>query len=293
MFNRGGARAVAVAFAAALTLLLLGTLIASALVDVAVAETKKPESLPAAPPKAEPVAAPLKIEALSAAQLASMPASTVVMLSTGRKVALDVLRQEHAARLVRFGQAAKLGSGIAAGLKPPLSESGARSGPSAPSNGPGVATLVGSAQVPMKPNPHAAADYQAFCKAAAASACLYFPGPTAAFRVIPGQDPNILYDSDPLVTDPGVCNSQGGIIQSGQNAGCAYGYPYTYTSNFNPGPASAQGIGSGVTSTSACNSPATVTVDPKGAIVMAGNFLEGTNSAIPATLTCVVKVYVP
>jgi len=153
--------------------------------------------------------------------------------------------------------------------------------------------------VPMTLDPKGAIDYQSFCKAAAASGCLYFPGPAGYWATIPGQEPNLLFIYDPLVTDASDCQSQGGIIDSvgGGGGGCAYGYPYTYNAQFNPGPPPPPGkpIGAGVTSTKQlCTAPVTATVDPKGAIVMSGNFAASQfNVTTSSTLTCILVVLVP
>lgn len=106
----------------------------------------------------------------------------------------------------------------------------------------------------------------------------------------------MLFDYDPLITDPAVCTSQGGIIlTSNSPAGCAYGYPYTYSSQFNPGPVRLwQQIGSFIKTSHTCTLPVTAYVDHKGAIVMNGNFAASEiNVVTPAMLTCVVRVSVP
>jgi hypothetical protein len=221
-------------------------------------------------------ATPLKIERLTAQQLNSMPGPTVLILQTGRKVSLQTLRGEHTARLARFANAGALALQLRGKM--------------------GSSSAPGYVMVPMKLDPHGAADYQAFCGTVIASGCLYFPGPTGYFSHLPGQDQNLLFDYDPLITDPGVCKSQGGIIQTSNSpAGCAYGYPYTYTSQFNPGPVKpGQQIGSFIKSTQTCTPPVTVIVDHKGAIVMQGNFAASNfNVVTPSTLTCVVRVSVP
>jgi len=50
------------------------------------------------------------VEPLSAAELATLPDTTLVKLKTGRTVTLGVLRSEHKLRLQRFADAAKLGA---------------------------------------------------------------------------------------------------------------------------------------------------------------------------------------
>ena len=221
-------------------------------------------------------ATPIRIERLTSAKLTRLPGSTVLVLQNGRKVSLQTLRAEHTARLARFANAKLLGLQVRGKLK---SSSG-----------------QGYVMVPMTLDPHGAADYQAFCESVVASGCLYFPGPAGYFSRLPGQDQNLLFDYDPLITDPAVCKSQGGIIvTSNSPAGCAYGYPYTYNSQFNPGPVRpAQQIGSFIKTTQTCTLPATAYVDHKGAIVMSGNFAASNfNVTTPAMLTCVVRVSVP
>ncbi len=239
--------------------------VALALVPIAAAGADAPSA-----------ATPMRIERLTPVKLTTMPGSTLLVLQNGRKVSLQTLRVEHVARLARFAKARMLG----------LQIRGKLSGPSG----------AGYVMVPMKLDPHGAADYQAFCGTVVASGCLYFPGPAGYFSRLPGQDQNLLFDYDPLITDPGVCKSQGGIIlTSNSPAGCAYGYPYTYTSQFNPGPVRpGQQIGSFIRTTQTCTLPVTVNVDHKGAIVMQGNFgASNFNVVTPAMLTCVVRVSVP
>jgi hypothetical protein len=218
---------------------------------------------------------PLKIERLSSAQLVSMPAATIVVLQTGRRVSLGDLRAEHTARLARFANARTL----ALRMRPKQLTGG-----------------TGYALVTMTVDPHGAADYQAFCQAAAASGCLYFPGPAGYFSHLAGQKPNLLFDYDPLVTDPGVCGSQGGIIVSANSpAGCAYGYPYTYSSNFNPGPTlPGHAIGAFIKVQQTCTPPVSVNVDHNGAIAMQGNFAaSGSDVVTTSMLTCAVWVSAP
>lgn len=220
-------------------------------------------------------AAPMRIERLTSAKLTSLPGSTVLVLQNGRKVSLQTLRAEHTARLARFANAKLLALRVRGKLK----------------NTPGPHYVM----VPMKLDPHGAADYQAFCGTVVASGCLYFPGPAGYFSRISGQDPNLLFDYDPLITDPSVCRSQGGIIlTSNSPAGCAYGYPYTYSSQFNPGPVRpGQQIGSTIKTSQTCTLPVTALVDHKGAIVMNGGFATSyVNVVTPAMLTCVVRVSV-
>jgi hypothetical protein len=273
MYDKRTVRALALAVMASVPFLLLDGLIAHPDADAA--------ATPAPANKSSPVTAPVRIETLKPAQLTSMPGTTIVILRTGRKVSLDVLRNEHSARLARFAKAATLGKQVRVKLVV-----GGR--------GPKTAPAPASTPVTMTLNPHGAADYQAFCQAAAASGCLYFPGPATLLAPMSGQDPNLVFDYDPLVTDPAACSSQGGIIENtGASAGCAYGYPYTYKGSFNPGPpVPGQGIGSGVTTTQTCTAPTSATVDPKGAIQMAGNFMSssGASGTTTATLTCIVQV---
>ena len=221
-------------------------------------------------------ATPMRIERLTPAKLTKMPGSTLLVLQNGRKVSLQTLRVEHTARLARFAHARLLA----------LQVRGKLSSSSAP----------GYVMIKMKLDPNGAADYQAFCGTVVASGCLYFPGPAGYFSRLPGQEQNLLFDYDPLITDPGVCKSQGGIIlTSNSPAGCAYGYPYTYNSQFNPGPVRpGQQIGSFIRTTQTCTLPVTANVDHKGAIVMQGNFAASNfNVTTPSMLTCVVRVSVP
>ena len=234
-----------------------------------------------------------KLEQLTPAQRDSMPANTGVTLRNGRQTTLGELRAIHARKQARFANAIKLGQSARSGLTPGAFSAGGNQG--------GLGGLKPLKElppakikmVPMQNVPMAAADYRSFCNGADASGCLYIPG-DEILNTLPGYN-GYIFSFDELVTDSGVCRSEGGMIYYGS---CAYPYPVTYRANFNPGtPPAGQQIGAGVTSKTNCGSPFMFSIDPKGAIqlnfpVQAGASILGDLGARP-TYTCVVQVYVP
>jgi hypothetical protein len=78
-----------------------------------------------------------------------------------------------------------------------------------------------------------AKDYQSFCTAAQATACVYLPAGVSAQNWSTGgyQDPNTNYVYDYLIVDPGVCQAEGGSMSQGA---CRYAYPALSLSNYVP-----------------------------------------------------------
>ena len=78
-------------------------------------------------------------------------------------------------------------------------------------------------------------DYVAFCNAVTASACIYVPPNTTFTTYTP--NPNgynrFLIDVDPLITDPGVCFSFGGVLDGQQQ--CEFTYFWVQQISFSPG----------------------------------------------------------
>jgi hypothetical protein len=78
-------------------------------------------------------------------------------------------------------------------------------------------------------------DYVAFCNAVTASACIYVPPNTTFTTYTP--NPNgynrFLIDVDPLITDPGVCFSFGGVLDGQQQ--CEFTYFWVQQISFKPG----------------------------------------------------------
>jgi hypothetical protein len=232
------------------------------------------------------------IEAMTPAQRTNLPSATMVRLASGRVASLGVLRSEHQARLARFAQAAS--SNLA------LNGEGALPTPDSKKRPPPLAKLV--TMEPIKQGP---ADYRAFCNAARASGCLYFPPRTTLYPSPPGggepsQPPNTLIDEDPLILEPKLCESEGGgeFYFNGKPRGCVYAYPDHYSSTFNPGsPPPGEQIGGNITWTKQCSSSITLSIDLHGAIRMAASktrtrngleFKTGQNGS-----SCVVSVYIP
>jgi hypothetical protein len=78
-------------------------------------------------------------------------------------------------------------------------------------------------------------DYVQFCNAVTASACIYVPPNTTFTTYTP--NPNgynrFLIDVDPLITDPGVCFSFGGVLDGQQQ--CEFTYFWVQQISFKPG----------------------------------------------------------
>jgi hypothetical protein len=214
------------------------------------------------------------IEQLTPAQRTSLPDGTNVKLPTGRVVTLGVLRLEHRKRVARFAR---------------LASSRPRTVSKQPPRG---------ALVAMKPITSGPVDYKAFCNAAHASGCLWFPPSTylgasgEAWGTVASRDAWV--DLDSLITDAKVCASEGG---SESYYGCLYYYPASYHANFNPGPPPpGKAIGAGVTSTQQCSSTITAIVDQNGAIQISAPAPSPSALPIitgPTALSCVVSIYLP
>ncbi|HLY21903.1 MAG TPA: hypothetical protein VKT83_05500 [bacterium] len=229
------------------------------------------------------------LESLSAADRASLPDATLIKLKIGATVSLGVLRSEHKLRLQRFATAAKLGAlQLQTLLK---SEKNEGSLTPLPMNFSRSSFKVSGKEF-VGPFP---ADFLAFCKGAAATACLYLP--IAVYYSIRTN----YVDFDALITDSKVCQSEGGVAKYG---GCNYHYPIQYGLTFKPGKPTAQGYP--VTQSAACPSPFTYAVDPRGAVSLnARNFQTystygayGWTWSVPNSInvtklaSCVVRVFV-
>jgi hypothetical protein len=232
------------------------------------------------------------VESLSATELTTLPDTTLVRLKTDRTVTLGVLRSEHKLRLQRFRQAAKRG----ALQRQTLLKKG--SSTPVPTKFKGrLFTLV-----PMnfslshfQSNVQFAADFWAFCKAAAATAtaCLYLPSGRLPLVPLPGtpSTANFFVDSDPLITDQHLCTSEGGRLGVLGFSGCEYIYPAQYNLIFNPGQPTAQGYP--VTNFATCDWPFAYKVDPHGAVSL--NLTKvpfGGVVSLPGVVSCVVQVRV-
>lgn len=222
------------------------------------------------------------VESLSAAERASLPDGTLIKFKTGRTVSLGVLRSEHKLRLQRFADAAKIGKqrvllathgGVALSI----------AGSTQPTLVPMDLSLQDFKLVPGYPLP---ADFLAFCKAAVVTACLYLPETPYLYFCCNGA-----FDSDPLLTDQQLCNSEGGQLIP---AGCSWDYPTTYKMFFNPGPPTAQGFNNVTSSApSGNNSRCGFTVDPHGVVTLSYNTSTINNQGGAFVLEfCEVSVFV-
>jgi len=236
------------------------------------------------------------MESLSPSDRVSLSDATLVKLITGRTVSLGVLRAEHKLRLQRFANAATLG-------KRQVTDVPATRDALVPSKSTGIkktgTVSLAPTLVPMSYSLNAflpsaffdasmPADFAAFCHAAAATACLYLPGGVQLLNNPCCTD--ALMDVDPLITDVGLCSSEGGVEGSGSaGSGCWYSYPTTYNLNFSPGQPTAQGYQ--VTQSANCASPFSYTVDPHGAVKL--GYTGGLAfNGLPSAQSCIVSVYV-
>lgn len=221
------------------------------------------------------------VESLSAAERASLPNATLVTISkTHRTVSLGVLRSEHKLRLQRFANAAMFGK--RASLKFEKKKKRASLGTLVPMNF-SQQNFSDRIYGPF-PGPFPA-DFLAFCKAAAVTACLYLPSGDLI------EEGAWVWDMDPLITDPQMCTSEGGKPEAGA---CAYYYPTVYNLEFNPGPPTAQGYP--VTHSATCPSPFGNTVDPRGAVSLDVLPQPAINAnyylSLTSLKTCIVRVFV-
>ena len=221
------------------------------------------------------------VESQSAAERTSLPDATLVTISkTGRRVSLGVLRSEHKRRLQRFANAAMLGK--RASSKFEKKKKGVSPGTLVPMNF-SLQNFSAPGMGPFPPGPFPA-DFLAFCKAAAVTACLYLP---SGLKML--YEGAYVWDMDDLITDQTMCTSEGGRPEGG---GCVYYYPTEYNLEFNPGPPTAQGYP--VTSSATCPSPFENTVDPRGAVSL--DVLPNTNTvsylSLTSLKTCIVRVFV-
>lgn len=218
------------------------------------------------------------IEKLTPAQRASLPDATRVTLKSGRVESLGVLRSEHQMRMARFAQAATLTGG--------LDGAGESLAPDIKKKPPPDGKLVAMKAI----GGHLPVDYVAFCKAADASGCLYYP---AQAKLSWDKNMRSWVDYDALVNQK-VCRSEGGWWRSEWPA-CEYAYPRGYHAVFDPGmPPPGKPIGGNVTSTAHCSDSIKWSVDPRGAISIVAKSLTHFDYfwTGPTGSSCVVRVYV-
>ncbi len=234
-------------------------------------------------------AEPVRLDAVDAAKLQTLPDSTAVQFGE-RTILLGTLRAEHQARLQRFSHAASLGMKY----KVPAGGGGTTQNPTPKPTGKlGILVpifLTGMVAVkPIKnltvsgPLPK---DYVDFCDATGATACLYLPPSTTMFVHL-----STFEDRDPLIIDPGVCAADGGSLQSpaiGLPKSCVFAYPRRFLGNFVPGSA-AKGA---TTFSTNCPPSVNVKTDPKGAIQMEIE-VSGTKIVTGSYNLCVVHALTP
>jgi hypothetical protein len=88
-------------------------------------------------------------------------------------------------------------------------------------------------------------------------------------------------DTDPLITDQGVCKYDGGLPAWD---GCHFYYLYNHVVNFKPSGA--------LSSKASCKLPSKFAVDPKGAAQASYAFSGQSFSTGGTPITCVVQVWV-
>ncbi|HUO88224.1 MAG TPA: hypothetical protein VMU08_03545 [Rhizomicrobium sp.] len=155
------------------------------------------------------------ISLLSARERQALPDSTPVTVH-GRQVTLGAIRAVHALRMKFFANASILGLKWKASVHLP----------------PGFA-LTQAIPIPQSILQNYAKDYQDFCKAAAATACIYLPviGSWESGAHNTSLSATTQDVTDPLITDGSVCSAGGGHLTSD---GCVYTYPVKQTTNFPP-----------------------------------------------------------
>ena len=245
----------------------------------------------AAPAQAAEKAAAMSMSALSLDQRMHLPDSTRITVGKGTITTLGMLRGFHAARLRSSAQAATLGKNAAMTLS--RQQSG-RLGPNQTAHG----TLPGSAMqvtLPIAESPATlqkyAKDYQDFCTAASATACVYLPaGLGYPSGTLISQD-NTVVAPDYLITDPTVCAAGGGTISYPglvDQKVCVYTYPLKVVTQFVPSSSNPH--------VAHCPSTDwTVLVDHHGAAVVELNAFGPTHIWDPNVTTslvsCVLQVY--
>jgi hypothetical protein len=237
--------------------------------------------LGAAPQGATSTTAVRPFTALNADQRAHLPDSTPVIVGK-RKATLGVLRAEHLRRAGRTAAANAAGALTVKALSTTVMRN-SLSGSILKLLSGGLVVEPAAAYSGDGYGPFAN-DVRAFCKAAQATLCLYYPAQTTFWL---NQGTHDSEDNDPFITDATICTTEGGTMISGN---CDYIYPAEHISQFNPG------SGPPFTYQADCDSNYwKLTVDSHGAIVAkAGpkplsswNFSTGASP-----VSCVVRAYI-
>ena len=241
-----------------------------------------------AAPRAGTSVAVRPFSALSADERVRLPDNTQVVVGK-RTATLGVLRAEHVrrkSRMVAATAAAALAVNALAS-KPIRRSVGGLVGPIGPIGiGDATGRLVVEPAAAYSGDGYGpyANDLRAFCNAAHATLCLYYPGQTTFWL---NQGTHDSEDNDPFITDAGICTSEGGMMIGGN---CDYIYPAQHISQFNPGP------GAPFTYKTDCDpSYWTLTVDPHGAIVARPGprpFSSWNWSTGSGPVSCVVSAYI-
>jgi hypothetical protein len=160
-------------------------------------------------------------------RLKNAPDSTVVHLGTGTTT-LGAMRAAHAAREAALSQAGALGLAAQGKMTTVVGLTTVTVG--------GLRAVDVGGTPPPKPvvEPQsdyasAPADMKAFCKAAAASACLYFPPGNTMYT-----NGNIAFEEDMLVTQSQCTQEGGGWYQGYVGFYCQYNYPAVVVVHFAP-----------------------------------------------------------
>ena len=233
-----------------------------------------------AAPRAGTSAAVRPFSALSADERVRLPDSTQVVVGK-RTVTLGVLRAEHVRRQSRITAATAAASDVVHAL----AFKGIRNSVVGPIiiNTSGTLVVEPAAAYSGDVYGPYANDVRAFCKAAHATLCLYYPAQTTFWL---NQGTHDSEDNDPFITDTGICTSEGGLMISGN---CDYLYPSQHISQFNPG------TGGPFSYKADCDPNYwKLTVDPHGAIVAkpGPKPLSSWNWSTGASpVSCVVSAY--
>jgi hypothetical protein len=247
-------------------------------------------------------ASPVPIEKLSTSQRATASDSTVVTVNSKLTTTLGKLRAAHKSREQALIAAKSTGAAAGTSLKaaklqivrlgkntskilPIVGHGGPVFGPNStptPFTYLRVGGYLDPVQLfnlsttvvePSSSYASAPADMRAFCSAAQASACAYFP--PNVYLVPSGSN---LVDEDPYI--PGAqCTQEGGTYDGNL---CYFAYPYQVVVNFNPGNYQ-------IATSASCNPPWQYQIDVHGAIIimLAGNKIP---SSTGANATCIVHV---
>jgi hypothetical protein len=135
-------------------------------------------------------------------------------------------------------------------------------------------------------------DYQDFCKAANATACIYLPV-VEAWEVVQIGNTNTLTYVDWMITDSKQCKSEGGTMGK---SGCEYKYPWLQTTDYTPAASNPYVLNCpGTTEVNLNNGVGSfnILIDPRGAVTINpnGSTWKNWEGNLPVTETCVAQIY--